>query len=160
MINFPLYGLRQYNSKFEENGLVILQTNKTRYVLDFVDKEGSYVDRRIKMLTMELPYKIYPLKERYETISQVVMSKRKKFIDKNGKIISWKPTTFYPVVCLPIKSKWVTSKGKYGIEVKGLKSKFIISDPNHKYAQVIQIGRINLLYDVCDEYRPMTRKKI
>jgi hypothetical protein len=89
-----------------------------------------------------------------------MLSKSKNFIDCEGNIVSWKPTTFYPVVCVPIKSRWSTSKGLMGIELKGLPTKFIVTPNNYKYAQVVQVGRKNILFDLCDEARSMTRKKI
>lgn len=160
-INFPLYEVRHYMSIFEEGKFRVIQTNKNRYVLDYIDKTNtSYADRRLRLLSDRLPYNIYPLNRRIESINQMMLSKVKKFIDREGILVSWKPTTFYPVVCVPIKSTWITSKGLMGMELKGLPTKFVVTPSNCKYAQVVQVGRLNILFDLCDEIRPKTRKKI
>lgn len=161
MINFPLYEIRGYVDLFDEDGYKIIQTNRNRYVLDYAAESSSlYVDRRIRLLGRIIPYELYPLNKRIETISQMMLSKVKTFIDKKGKLVSWKPTTFYPVVCVPIKSTWITAKGYMGIELKGLSTKFIITPGDYKYAQVIQVGEKNILFDLCEEMRPRTRKKL
>jgi hypothetical protein len=161
MISFPMYALRPFQELMHEGDYTILQTAKTRYVLDIDVPDTTYAERRLMLLADPLkPYNLYPLNQRVETINQILLTKRKKFIDSTGKILSWKPTVFYPVVCLPIKSRWTTATGKGVIEVKGLATKFIVSNNNFKYAQVIQAGRKNILYDLCDEYRKQTRKKL
>jgi hypothetical protein len=161
-INFPLYVMRAWSLKFTEGKYLVLQTNRARYVLDYIEKELTYSKRRLQLLAdVNKPYNLYPLKLRIETVSQIVASGKKEFIDADGNIIKWKPTTFHPLVCILISSRWVTSSGSMGIEIKGTGSKFIVTNGHYKYAQVIQIKNgQNILYDLCDDYREPTKRKI
>lgn len=161
MINFPMYALRPFIEVVQEGDYTVIQTARTKYVLDIDVPDTTYSERRLMLLADPLkPYDLYPINQRVETINQILLTKRKKFIDSTGKILSWKPTTFYPVICLPIKSRWTTATGKGVIEVAGLATKFRVSNNNFKYAQVIQVGIRNILYDLCDEYRKQTRRKL
>ena len=139
----------------------VIQTAKTRYILDIEVPDTSYAERRMILLSdSKKPYKLYPLSQRVESIAQILLAKRKQFIDSTGKLVIWKPTQFYPVVCLPIESRWVTDKGVGVITVKTIGTKFRVSNNNFKYAQVVQVGKQNILFDLCNEYRKKTRKKL
>ncbi len=162
MINFPLYAIRKYQEIFEdENGYTIIQTAKNRYVLDTYLEGVTYAERRLLLLADEdKPHKLYPLNARLESINQIHLTTCRKFIDSTGKLLTWKPSKMYPVVCLPVKSSWHTAQGKVVLEIKDIPTKFTVSGNAPKYVQVMQVGRKNILFDVCDEYRKRTRKKL
>lgn len=161
MISFPMYAMRPFRAIRTEGLYTIVETARSRYVLDVESEGTTYWERRLQLLgDLNKPYPMYPLSQRVETVSQILLSKRRKFINVEGKLLHWKPTTFYPVVCLPIKSRWTTPTGKGGIEVQGLATKFIVSNNSYKYVQVIQVGNRNLLYDMCNDLRKPTRRKL
>lgn len=161
MINLPLYALRSYYEITKEGDFDIVSTYKAKYVLDCKTLEGDFAARRLKMLGMELPYKLYPINIRIDNFSQLVACGRKTFVDVDGKLHTWKPSKFFPVVCYPIVSRWVTLKGKTIIIPKDLNTKFTIrKDLGYTHVQVIKVGRLNLLYDVGFEHVRPTRKKI
>jgi len=161
MLNFPLYVVRQYIEIVEEYPYKLIYTERSRYVLDVDIPDTTYAERRMRLLNdPDKPYKLYPINRRIDMVGQLLTSGATRFIDSTGKITIWKPKKFYPVVCLPIQTSWATSTGSSIIILKGLNTKFKVRNGNYKYAQVIQIGRLNLLFDLCDELRPTTRKKI
>lgn len=68
--NFPLYEIRKYIEITTEGNLRIIQTARNKYVLDVLDtNEPLYSKRRLLMLSMELPYKIYPLTKRFDNLA-------------------------------------------------------------------------------------------
>jgi hypothetical protein len=153
--------MRQYQRIFDTaDGYKVVQTNRTRYVLDYtVNDIGTYAERRVMLLgDLDRPYELYPLNKRIESVSQILLSLSRGFIDSTGKLVTWKPSKFYPVICYPIDYSWTTPKGYTGIDVDG--SKFIVSAGIYKYAQLVKVGRLNVLFDLCNERRPDTRKKI
>ena len=153
--------MRSYVQITEEYPYTIIHTKKSRYVLDICLPDTTYVERRIHLLAdVSRPYALYPLTKRITMLSQLVCIKGKKFIDSKGNITTWSPKKFYPVVCLPIQTSWLTSKGASVLTIKGLNTKFIVDDGSFKYAQILQIGRLNLLFDLCNEERPQTRRKV
>lgn len=160
MINFPLYEMRKYESIFEEGGYKVIQTARNRYVLDCEHLDGVYAERRLSLLAEDLPYSLYPLSKRIETISQILECKHRTFIDRLGRIFQWKPSKFYKVECLPIVDRWLTSTGKCTIRVKGCMSKFVVSNGNYKYAQIVKVGKLEYLFELLNDKVPTTRKKI
>ena len=161
MINFPLYGLRKYENIHQEGIYKVINTSRTRFVLDVDIPVPSYVDRRLEILRdSRKPYPLYPLSETYESISDMLLSKTKLFIDGRGKILHWKPKLYYPVVCHKVKSFWYDSRGRGTIEVEGMSTKFKVSDPGAKYVQVVRMGRRNVLFAMTYTWLPNTRKKL
>lgn len=161
MIKLPLYAMRSFYEITKEGDFDIVSTYRSKYVLDCKSLGGTFATRRLKMLGMKLPYRVYPINIRIETFSQLVSCGRKKFIDVDGTVHTWKPSKFFPVVCYPISFRWVTAKGKTIIIPKELNTKFILSrDLGYTHVQVIKVGRLNLLYDVGFEHVRTTRKKI
>lgn len=162
MINFPIYELREYISIQEEQGFITIWTSRNRYVLDIdLGPDRSYAQRRLLLLSYGqlLPYTLYPLNKRIETYSQLIKSNRRKFIDNMGKVKTWRPTTYYPVVCLKVDASWTTSIGKTCLQAGP--HKFIVSTGATKYIQVVLISdKTTALLDTCNEFRKPTRKKL
>jgi len=162
MINFPFYVIRPYLRIFEEGNYKIIETHKNRYVLDYVaSKIGSYPMRRVALLSeTDKPYGLYRIKYIITSMSQIISSKYKLFLDAAGTLIRWNPKEFAEVSCHRITSRWQTQAGHYAIKLDKVPTTFTVTDANYNYAQVVRIGRTYILYDLCNEMRKSTRKKI
>jgi len=165
MLNLPLYPLRGYELIFEVAGFKIVQTLKTRWVLDCPELEGDYFQRRMQLLAMDLPYKLYPLRDGVHTMGELISLRRrtKKFIDKNGTIQEWSPTKYYKAKSKPIVAKWIPNHvPKLCFALGDVSEIFSINLPNYvaNYARVIEIGNRRILYDVTEERMPDTRIKL
>ena len=159
LINFPIYVVRDYHGTFEEDGLKIITTARSRYILDFASSdEPRYDKRRLKLLTVSSKYILYPLSKRIENISQLIRSGCKNFIDSTGSLVVWKPQCFYPLVCKLVNAAWKTDAGLTAVQADG--DTFILSGGAPKYVQVVQMGGVSLLYKPTDEYIKRTRIKV
>lgn len=155
---FPVYALRAYNSVSEEGMYVLVHTPFDTYVLDCKGLEGDYFSRRTQMLAMELPYKMYPLREQLNTISQIANSKRRDYIDRDGKLWKYKPSKFYNVKYVKVLAASRTWNGYYLLMTK-LPVQFV-TEIVPKYIGYIQVGAAIYLYDLSDELKPATKKKL
>lgn len=166
--NFPLFEMRQYEQKFEEGNYVILQTHKTRWVLDYKFKtDGDYLDRRLKLKTDPLmPYKLYPLYKMYSTIGQIIKSKKRNFIDCDGRLVKYKPSRFYDIHIEKIRASWITLTGHRAYRVLGTSHTFIFADGEYTHLAYIKIGKRVVLFDVLslpkgtEDIKRATRVKI
>lgn len=155
---FPLYALRQFDEITTEGVYVLVHTHFNTYILDIPSLEGNYANRRLKMTSMELPYKVYPIKEQFNMLSQLANSKRRVFIDSEGKIHKYKPQKFYKVQYVKVLCASKTWNGYYLITTK-LPVNFV-TDIVPKYIGYIQIGAAFYLYDYSNEPKQPTRKKV
>ena len=162
MMNFPFYALRKYVRIFEEGNYKVVETHKNRYILDYVESDFLYYSERRLALLREVstPYIIYPIKHRITSMSQLISSRYREFIDVYGKVFIWTPKKFKTVTCHRVSNIWRTPKGGYAIKLSKIPTTFILDKPPLKYAQVINVGKAYILYDLCDEMRKDTRKKI
>lgn len=153
--------MRKYRRIFIEGKYKIIETAKTRYVLDFAEhEEPEYSKRRVKLLAEDLPYKMYPLNKRITRVAQIFDAKTRLFIDKTGKMINYRPTKFLPVVCRRIVKTWQTPKGYFAIKVDGVASTFLVDSGGYDYAQLIKTNKGYILFDVLYHSVKPTRKKI
>lgn len=160
MMNFPLYPVRHYQEVFSEGIYKVIQTNISRYVLD-LNITGNYVDKRLAILAdPHKPYPIYPLRNGIANLEDLASSDKRIFIDSEGRVVKWKPTKFYDVVCLRVTNSFTNSKGKTVLEVDSIHTKFIVSTPATKFVQVIKFGNRYILYSTCNDKRQKSRKKL
>ncbi len=152
--------VRSYERIYEENGFKILQTQRCRYILDVPALEGNYASRRIQMLGMKLPYKMYRLKERFTTLAQIVVSKRRLFLDIEGNLVRYKPTVFYKVIYDEVRTKWQNDKGRWCFIGKANNSIYSCLTDGFTHYGYIQVGRRRVLYDLCTERKKDTIKKL
>lgn len=157
---FPLYALRAYEDikQFEE---FILITSKYReYILDCPALEGNYAERRVKLLGMadQLEFKIYPLRERFTSLSQLANSKRRWFIDAEGCIVRYKPRKFYHIKYVKVLRADRTWNGYYRLMTK-LPVAFV-TEQVADYVGYIQVGSAFYLYEVTNEKKAISRKKL
>jgi hypothetical protein len=163
MIHFPVYALRPYHLLFEENEYKVVQTAKSRFILDFVDKElvqSSYSKRRILLLGLDLPYKLYPLNKKIDTLSGIVSNKYRNFIDAKGNLIRWKPTKFHKIICKLITYREITSDGSMLLKVQGYETVFKSYPTEASYARVVRFKNVDIIYDFTDTKIPNTRRKL
>jgi hypothetical protein len=154
----PLYALRAYDKIYSENGMTLISTHYTTYVLDIPALEGNYYERRFLMMSMELPHKLYSLKERFTTVPQLVKTKRTMLIDRDGRVFRYRKSRFLKVEYTKVLSNDVTWNGKYRIVTK-LNTVFL-SDTPALYIGYIREGHSLLLFEMCDELKRTRKVKI
>lgn len=165
MINFPLYAVRKYECIFFEGDFKVIQTAKTRYVLDIPSLGGDYSERRMEMLKMKLPYRSYPLSKRITMLSQMVEHRKqyKTYIDADGKLVTWNPKNYHKALSYLITEKWVAKElPRLCFAIEPSCEIYDIDLPNYvaKYARVVHINNRRILYDVTEERMPDSRVKI
>lgn len=148
----PVYIVRAYFDILTEGNYKVVQTYKSKWVLDNTTLEGSYASRRVQMLSMSLPYKLYPLNKRITTLAQLVNSKAKLVIDADGKLIKWVKTKYYNIEVCKVLSVSRTVTGKYLCYIQGYESSILV-DKYTQYVSVINMEGSPVLFDV-HETRP------
>lgn len=158
--SFPLYKVRA-NYGIEDRGdFTLIFTRYDAYILDCKQLAGNYSERRTKLLSIkkDLPFKIYPLNERYTMLSQLVNTANRQFIDKDGNVIKYKPSKFFKVQSARVLNAERTWNGKYRLITK--LPVFFVCDKPSNYIQYIKYGKGYCLYGLSDERLPDTRKKL
>lgn len=159
--SLPLYAIRDYYSIGMEGVFRVIQTEYSKYVLDYPELEGNYWDRRLKMLDMILPYKLYSIKKRFEFVSQLLTHKNRWFIDDNGTIIKYKPSRLCKLKTNPIIASWVARNGDTMFKVQGCSHTFrakLKTDPS--FLTYAQDGIKFYMYGLSDTKLETRRKKI
>lgn len=155
---FPVYALRAYESISYEGDLVLIHTHYTDYILDDRSIEGNYFDRRLAMRVRKYDHKVYPLRERFTMLSQLANTKRRDFIDEDGKLWKYRPTKFYRIEYAKVHNVTRTWKGHFLLHTR-LPVNFI-ADQVYAYVGYIKVGKSYFLYDLTDERGQSTRKKL
>jgi hypothetical protein len=163
MIGLPLYPIRSYEKIFCENGLKYIMGRRNKWVLDYENPTTEdYFERRMKL--KREGHELYPLYKGYSTMAQVLKAKNvRKYIDKNGNILSWKPTQFYKLKTYPISQKWIPEHIPRLVFTLDCSSEIFDTDlPNFvaNYAQVVEVGNRRILFDISEERKPDTRIKL
>lgn len=158
--NYPLYALRAYDDIREFEEFILISTKYRDYILDCPVLEDTFSERRLTLLGMSdtLEYKIYPLNERFTSVGQLANSNRKWFIDSEGQIVRYKPSKFYNIKYTKVLRADKTWNGNYRLMTK-LPVAFVTEQPAN-YIGYIQIGSGFYLYDLSNEAKPISRKKI
>lgn len=160
MINLPLYIVRGFTRKFEENGYICLETYYNRYVLDRPSLPGDYASRRILLLAdTKKPYNLYKIKYACNTLSQVLNAKNKEFIDTNGTLIRFHKTKFFKITYHKVVSCVKIFNGKYQCYVSGVNSPFITKEP-YNYISLVNYRNSFILFDVHNEMPEKLRHRI
>ena len=73
---------------------------------------------------MILPYKLYPLKNRFDFIEQLITHKTRIFIDREGNLIKYVPSQFRYLKTDRILAKWEAKNGDTMIRVNGCPTTF------------------------------------
>lgn len=157
----PVYPVRSYFNIGMEGDFKVIQTYKSKWVLDNPTLSGNYANRRVQMLSMKLPYKLYPLVKRITTLSQLVGSKAKLIIDSEGKLINWVKTTFYRVEVCKVLSISRTTTGKFLCYIQGFEASLLMESYS-PYVSVINVEGSPVLFDIHETRpeNPRTRVKL
>ncbi|QCW23768.1 hypothetical protein AAS21_gp30 [Pantoea phage vB_PagS_AAS21] len=162
LLNFdlPVYEVRAYFSKTEEGKYIVLQTRFSKYVLDCPSLVGDYADRRLQLLSdHNKPYKLYPLRNRISTLSQLLKSKNSTFITEKGELIKYKKNKYYDIVCKRVVSCTQIYNGKYQCYLPGINTPFVTRNP-YEYLSVIELKNSYVLFDVHTEKPEKVRYRI
>lgn len=159
---FPLYGVRSYVDVYDEGMYRIIETYRGKWTLDHkYETDNNYWQRRLQLLQDRMkPYPLYPLKKKFNNLSQMLKYKTDRYIDSNGKLHKYKKSKFYKLKCVKIDATWKTSKGYSAIKSREVPTTFIIEEPLQPYFRYIKMGRKFILYDLCSEEIPTRRIKI
>jgi hypothetical protein len=155
----PAHALRAFAEIREEEGFTIIRSHFTSYTLDCKSLPGDYNERRLQLISaVSLPYPLYRLEGRYTNLPQLLNSKYKKFIDKDGKVFKYKKTKFVPVKYTRVLRAEQVWNGRYRLVTK-LPFPFIVDNPSPCIGY-IQVGNSCLLYEQCEELKKPRRVKI
>ena len=152
---FPLYALRANFGREEEAPYVLIVSRTNKYVLDMPMLQGDYAARRLQLLQMELDYPVYPLKERFTSLAQVVKTKRKEFIDADGKVWKKNPRRFYKIKSYKVLMHSRTWDGKFLLQTAV--GNFVYPELG-MYVTVVETNTSFILFDVGDE--PSSRERV
>ncbi|WBU76478.1 hypothetical protein CHLORIS_46 [Vibrio phage Chloris] len=157
--NFPLYALRAYEDIREFEEFVLISSKYREYILDCPSLEGNYAERRTKLLGFtDLEFKVYPLRERFTSLSQLANSKRRWFIDADGTIVRYKPSKFYHIKYAKVLRADRTWNGYYRL-MTNLPVAFV-TEQVADYVGYIQVGSAFYLYELSSGRKATTRKKL
>ena len=163
MLNFslPVYALRAYDVLFQEGEYIVIQTRFTRYVLDNPSLPGTFSQRRFFLYgeRENLPYKLYPLKKQFKYLSQIINSGLKHFIDSTGKIVTWKPTTYYNIITERVRGSTRIFNGKYQCYVKNVPYPFLLSEPANYISYALVRGS-PVIFDTHEEEPETPRLRV
>lgn len=162
ILDLPLYELRDFYSVTTDfSGYLIISTYWGQYVLDHVELEGNYWERRLTLAAAgkSLPHKLYPLKHRITLLSQLVNSKAKKFINKDGKIIKYRKTKFHSIVLKRVTNSVQIFNGKWQNYVVGVPFPFI-TDERVEYLSLIKHKHSYLIFDTHFEKPEQVRTRV
>lgn len=148
MIKFPLYIVRGFTRKFEENGYICLQTYYNRYVLDKASLAGDYATRRMQLLAdKNKPYSLYKIQYSINTLSQAINARTKTFIDEDGRLFNLVKTSFSKIIYKKVVSSVELYNGKYQCYVTGIPTPFITKEP-YNYLSLVVYNNSFVLFDV------------
>ena len=163
--NFPLYVLRKYTSITREGNFLVIQTKRNKYVLDLLGtSEPSYAKRRLTLLTMTLPYLIYPFNIIVDSLGGLLSLKSSiMFMDSTGKLLKWTKKENKKIVCRRVVKYWEVPNGYMLVaEVTGLTYFIRASDYNlEQYMELLSSNNTEtLLRVIASKDMARTRKKI
>lgn len=158
---FPLYGVRQHERLFDEQGFKCVETYYNRYVIDDPRLPGTYPQRRMRLIAnaKNLPYKVYPLKHMFTTLSQLLASNYKYFIDDTGAIKKFTKSKMYNIQYKKIVSSTQIFNGKYQCIAQGISTPFILPVPA-EYIAVVLYQNSYMLYGYYDSLPEVKRQRV
>lgn len=153
-MRFPLYPLRAYERVFEEDGYLCLETHRNRFVLDYQDKEGDYVKRRLQLLGDKTkPYELYPIYYTVENYGHLLENRNKfKNFYTGDRIVRWNKTRKYHLVNHVVQEHWEDINGFTRVKLRGIDHVFLAPRyDGEAYAQVAMIQGIRYIYQFIDD---------
>lgn len=157
----PVWAIRPYTRIWVEGDYKIIQTHKTRYVLDVPSLEGNYWERRLKALDLDLPYKLYPIKKRFEFVEQLLYHSNKMFIDSEGKLITYKPSRSVKIHISKVTHIWEARNGELMFRCRDCPRTFRTQQDvrNYKYLAYFQEANKFYMYKLCNSPEEVESRK-
>lgn len=155
---FPLYALRANFGRVEDPPYILINSRYRQYILDMPSLPGNYFERRLKLAEMDTGLPLYPLKEKYTTIAQILRNpRRREFIDSDGKIWKISKCKTYPISSHKVLHRSRTWNGKYLLQTKV--GNFVTSEAGD-YVVVVDTPKGRILFDVSDKPSERVRIKL
>lgn len=155
MINYPVYPIKRYKRKFEEDGIIYIDTTNNRFIFDVPSLEGDYFERREQIAAMDLPYKIFPLVGKCTNIAHIKVSKGNTFVDNSGRIFKYRATKRVPLQNVGVHNYSISETGKCVLHTD---SGDIEAQHPYKYVQLFE--HEDKLYIYNFSYAPSSKKYI
>lgn len=164
MLNFqlPVYEVRAYFNIAMEGEFKVIHTFRNKWVLDCPSIEGNYFTRRTILSSVDnLPYRLYPLRKRISSMSQLVNSKAQKLIDAEGRLFNWVKTKYYNIEVKKVLTSTRTASGKHQCFIQGFGTPLVL-DTHCQYVSIINVEGSPVLFDVHETKpeKPRTRVKL
>ena len=164
-VTFPLYKLRAYiNIDRSPLGLIKISTIKGTYILDDLSINGTFPERRARLISEWPRDKIYKLNEQVIYLRQLVKYKSgTTFIDHNGNIVRYtKSSELYKITSHKIIEK--RESGNWTIiKLNGIEIPLLVSmrlTPETKYASIMHTKWGPFLYDLTSKQHEIYKRKI
>lgn len=164
-IVFPIYKLRSY-IKIERTPLDIVEVTsiKGKYILDDLNIDAPFPERRMLLKSKYPNEKIYKLKEQVSYLRQLVKYRSgTTFIDYNGDIFKYKKSS----KLFQVKSHKIERVREHGnwtiFEVAGIETPFMLGEQLNykaKYASIMHTSWGPILYDITSEPHEVYRRKL
>ena len=164
-IVFPLYKLRSY-IKIEKTDLDLLEvtTIKGKYILDDLNINAPFPERRMIMQSRYPKEQIYKLKERVPYLRQLIKYRTgTTFIDYDGNLFKYKKSS----KLFKVKSHKIERTKEHGnwtiFEVTGIETPFMVGELlsyKIKYASIMHTKWGPFLYDLTSEPHEPYRRKL
>ena len=162
---FPLYKLRSYLSIDKHPlGAVLITTVKAEYILDDLNINAPFPERRAVLGLNHPNRKVYKLKEKVNYLRQLVKYRTgTTFIDHNGTLFRYKKSSklhevkSYPIIRKKPMGNWTV------IRVDKLELSLLVSEkltPETNFASIMHTDVGPFLYDLTSEQHEMYRRKI
>jgi len=159
-ITFPIFKLPDFRRIWEDTNVLYIETESGVYILDNKNLDGDTLGKRRIRISSE--YKCR-LQKAYYTISQMIKSNKKHFIDSTGRPFNYKKTTRVPLKYYKVTEVSTAKDGECILHVPKINFMYKI---NCRMAYTIEyIGILltplgNLIYEFSDCKKPDTYRKI
>lgn len=160
-IEFPIYSITpNYKRIWNELNVLYIETDSGQYVLDNKNLNGDTLgQRRLKNKTS----KLYIPRKTYYTVSQMLNSKNKIFIDSTGRVFNYKKSITVPLKFHKVIKRIRVESGEYVLHLKGIEYPIKVNARKAfeiNYVGILYTSYGYILYSYESEYKKDTRRKI
>lgn len=160
-IEFPIFIIGSHKRIWRENNILYLESQSDIiYKLDNKNLPGDTLAKRRFRIDKKERYNFVAT---YFTIAQLIKSGKKLFLDNTGKLTHYRKDRRVNLIYREIISKKPIEGKGYLVKIKGISTAFTISSlvlQNYKYIGLLSINGGYLIYELCDERKPDTWRKI
>lgn len=165
---FPLYKLSPTGKIKEENNIIYIHMiTGNVWIVDNRNLAGSSLAMRRINLAKHEEYKkeMYHFPKIILDIRELIKEGSGQYIDSNGELIKFSPTTFKNILYLPIKKRIYVEREGFYIEVDLYRESILlypdqreVRDMDNLYAKVIILNNAPLLIELTKEKTQKRRK--